>query len=313
MSHLPLRQVNVDPVFTMSERIQKALAQAGHGSRRQVEAWVREGRIIVNSKVATLGDHITEDDKVLLDGKVLRLKFKQELPRKVIIYHKPVGEICTRNDPEKRTTIYDNLPRLRGGRWVAVGRLDVNTSGLLLLTTDGELANKLMHPSSQMEREYAVRVLGEVDRDMLKRLREGVELDDGKASFDTIRDAGGQGANHWYHVIIKEGRKREVRRLWESQGVTVSRLIRVRFGDISLPRGLAAGKFTDLDEASLNKLLRSVGMPVVEKRHGRSESRTRMTAKSASKPDEKPKRKSRGKPKGKVPVARQKKKASKRK
>ncbi len=297
----------------MSERIQKALAQAGHGSRRQVEGWVQEGRITVNGKAATLGDRITEDDKVLLDGKQLRLKFKQELPLKVIIYHKPVGEICTRNDPEKRATIYDSLPRLRGGRWVAVGRLDVNTSGLLLLTTSGELANKLMHPSSGMEREYAVRVLGEVDRDMLKQLREGVELDDGKASFETIRDAGGQGANHWYHVIIKEGRKREVRRLWESQGVTVSRLTRVRFGDITLPRGLSAGKFTDLDEASLNKLLRSVGMPAIEKKHGRSESRTRTTPRSILKPDDKPKTRKRAKPKGHTPVARKKKPTSKRK
>ncbi len=298
----------------MSERIQKALAQAGHGSRRQVEGWVQEGRITVNGKVATLGEHITEDDRVMLDGKQLRLKFKQELPLKVIIYHKPVGEICTRIDPEKRPTIFNNLPKLRGGRWVAVGRLDVNTSGLLLLTTSGELANKLMHPSSGMEREYAVRVLGEVDRDMLKQLREGVVLDDGKASFDTIRDAGGQGANHWYHVIIKEGRKREVRRLWESQGVTVSRLIRVRFGDITLPRGLSAGKFTDLDDASLNKLLRSVDMPAIEKKHGRAASRTRANPRSTPKKlDDKPKTRPRAKPKGHTPVARRKKTASKRK
>jgi len=295
----------------MSERIQKALAQAGHGSRRQVEAWVQEGRITVNGKEATLGIHITEDDKVLLDGKQLRLKFKHELPLKVILYHKPEGEICTRNDPERRATIYDNLPKLRGGRWVAVGRLDINTSGMLLLTTSGELANKLMHPSSGMEREYAVRVLGEVDRDMIKQMREGVELEDGMAAFDTIRDAGGQGANHWYHVIIKEGRKREVRRLWESQGVTVSRLIRVRFGDIILPRGLSAGKFVDLDMASLNKLLRTVDMPAIEKRHGRSDARTKAPVKP--KLDEKPKSsKKRASPKkGYAPVARRKKPAKK--
>jgi len=297
----------------MSERIQKALAQAGHGSRRQVETWVQEGRINVNGKVATLGIHITEDDRVMLDGKQLRLKYKQELPLKVIIYHKPVGEICTRNDPERRATIYDNLPKLRGGRWVSVGRLDVNTSGLLLLTTSGELANKLMHPSTGIEREYAVRVLGEVDRDMIKQMREGVELDDGKASFDTIRDAGGQGANHWYHVILKEGRKREVRRLWESQGITVSRLIRVRFGDITLPRGLAAGKLTDLDEISLNKLLRSVDMPGVEKKHGRSEARTRTVPRTNAKLDDKPKTRQKTKPKGHTPVARKKKPTSKRK
>lgn len=294
----------------MSERIQKALAQAGHGSRRQVEAWVQEGRITVNGKVVTLGAHITEDDKVLLDGKQLRLKFKHELPLKVILYHKPEGEICTRNDPERRATIYDNLPKLRGGRWVAVGRLDINTSGMLLLTTSGELANKLMHPSSGMEREYAVRVLGEVDREMIKSMREGVELEDGMASFDTIRDAGGQGANHWYHVIIKEGRKREVRRLWESQGVTVSRLIRVRFGDIILPRGLSAGKFIDLDMASLNKLLRTVDMPAIEKKHGRSDARTKTVPRV--KPDERPKNKKRASPKkGYAPVARRKKPAKK--
>ncbi|MCF6323788.1 MAG: pseudouridine synthase [Gammaproteobacteria bacterium] len=290
----------------MSERIQKALAQAGHGSRRQVEAWVQEGRITVNGKVVTPGAHITEDDKVLLDGKQLRLKFKHELPLKVILYHKPEGEICTRNDPERRATIYDNLPKLRGGRWVAVGRLDINTSGMLLLTTSGELANKLMHPSSGMEREYAVRVLGEVDRVMIKQLREGVELDDGMASFDSIRDAGGQGANHWYHIIIKEGRKREVRRLWESQGVTVSRLIRVRFGDIILPRGLSAGKFVDLDMASLNKLLRTVDMPAIEKKQGRSDARTKTVPRV--KPDERPKSKKRASPKkGYAPVARRKK------
>ncbi len=294
----------------MSERIQKALAQAGHGSRRQVEAWVQEGRITVNGKIAMLGAHITEDDKVLLDGKQLRLKFKHELPLKVILYHKPEGEICTRNDPERRATIYDNLPKLRGGRWVAVGRLDINTSGMLLLTTSGELANKLMHPSSGMEREYAVRVLGEVDREMIKSMREGVELEDGMASFDTIRDAGGQGANHWYHVIITEGRKREVRRLWESQGVTVSRLIRVRFGDIILPRGLSAGKFVDLDMASLNKLLRTVDMPAIEKKHGRSDARTKVPLKPRL--DEKPKRKKRASAKkGYAPVARRKKPAKK--
>lgn len=294
----------------MSERIQKALARAGYGSRRQIEAWVQEGRILVNGRPAALGDHIGEDDRVMLDGKLLRVKFGRELPRKVILYHKPVGEICTRSDPEGRPTIYDTLPRLHGGRWIAVGRLDINTSGLILLTTDGELANKLMHPSSEMEREYAVRILGEVDREMLRRLRDGVVLDDGKASFDTIRDAGGQGANHWYHVIIKEGRKREVRRLWESQGITVSRLIRVRFGNVTLPRRLPAGKFEDLDDKSVNALLKSVGMKSEEKKPtGRAGARTT----SKVKPDEKPKTKRRSKPKGYAPVARRKKSSSKRK
>jgi len=187
------------------------------------------------------------------------------------MYHKPVGEVCSRKDPEGRPSVFDRLPVLRQGRWILVGRLDLNTSGLLLLTNEGDLAHRLMHPSSEIEREYAVRILGEVDEAMLKRLQDGVELEDGRAAFDSVRDAGGTGANHWYHVILREGRRREVRRIWESQGVRVSRLIRLRYGNVCLPRGLADGRFRDLDESELSELMASVGMSptVVEKRQRR--------------------------------------------
>jgi 23S rRNA pseudouridine2605 synthase len=243
-----------------SEKLQKVLARAGFGSRREMEEWISAGRVSVNGKVATLGDRAGEHDVVRVDGRVLDRVQREGGRRRVLLYNKPVGEVCTRSDPEGRPTIFDRLPRLRNGRWVAVGRLDLNTTGLILLTNDGELANRLMHPSSEMEREYAVRVLGEVERDTLDRLREGVELEDGPARFDMIRDTGGEGANHWYHVIIREGRNREVRRLWESQGVTVSRLTRVRYGTIAMPRGLRIGRWEELERADIDRLLTSVGM-----------------------------------------------------
>lgn len=245
------------------EKLQKVLARAGFGSRREIEGWIKEGRIKINNRVATLGDRISEKDNIQVDGqRVHHNKLKQKRSR-VLIYHKPVGEVCTRSDPEGRETIFANLPPLSAGRWVSVGRLDLNTSGLLLITTDGELANKLMHPSQQIEREYAVRIRGEVDLDMLKRLQKGVELEDGPAHFDNIIDVGGDGSNHWYHAILHEGRNREVRRLWESQGVQVSRLMRVRFGDISLPRGQKPGRWEDLPQDAVEQLRRSVGLEPV--------------------------------------------------
>lgn len=242
------------------EKLQKVLARAGYGSRREIEGWISEGRIKVNGQQATLGDRVTETDRIQLDGKPIHQNKLKAKRTRVLIYHKPVGEVCTRSDPEGRETIFKRLPRLATGRWIAVGRLDLNTSGLLLITTNGELANKLMHPSQEIEREYAVRVHGEVDADMLKRLQQGVELEDGPAHFDQIIDAGGEGKNHWYHVILKEGRNREVRRLWESQGVQVSRLVRVRFGGISLPRGQKPGRWEDLPEEAVDQLQRSVGL-----------------------------------------------------
>ncbi len=224
----------------MAERLQKFLARMGLGSRRQIEDWIRQGRITVNGVVAQLGNQVNGAEKIQIDGRPIQVRpFGQR--RRVLAYYKPVGEVTSRHDPEGRPTIFEHLPLLRDSRWVAVGRLDLNTQGLLLLTNDGELANRLMHPSSQIEREYAVRVLGEVPLEMLKRLREGVALEDGVARFDEIREAGGEGANHWYHVILREGRHREVRRLWESQGVTVSRLTRVGAnGGIAASCGLCA-------------------------------------------------------------------------
>lgn len=242
----------------MAERLQKFLARMGLGSRRQIEDWIRQGRITVNGAVAQLGVQVNGAEKIQIDGRPIQVRpFGQR--RRVLAYYKPVGEMSSRHDPEGRPTIFERLPPLRDGRWIAVGRLDLNTQGLLLLTNDGELANRLMHPSSQIEREYAVRVLGEVSPEMLKRLREGVALEDGVARFDEIREAGGEGANHWYHAILREGRNREVRRLWESQGVTISRLTRVRYGPVTLRRGLHPGHWDELDEAQMAELLQAVG------------------------------------------------------
>ncbi len=245
----------------MSERLHKLLASAGFGSRREIERWIEEGRVTVNGVIAKLGDSASAEDDISIDGRRLPTRQITAAPRRVIAYYKPEGEITTRNDPEGRPTIFENLPRLTQGRWIAVGRLDINTSGLLLLTTDGELANRLMHPSHAVQREYAARVLGEVDAEVLKTLLRGVELEDGPARFESITDAGGPGANHWYHVTLSEGRNREVRRLWETQGVKVSRLIRVRYGPLTLPRRLRPGRWQDLTAEELAQLLELVGLP----------------------------------------------------
>lgn len=240
------------------EKLHKVLARAGLGSRRAIEDWIRAGRIKVNGEPAEVGLRVSENDVVHVDGRRIRLP---QSPRdvRVLIYHKPAGEVSTRSDPEGRPTVFQRLPRLRGERWVAVGRLDVNTSGLLLFTNDGELANRLMHPSAEVEREYAVRVRGEVGAEALARLQTGVELEDGTARFDRVVPAGGEGANQWFHVVLKEGRRHEVRRLWVSQGVDVSRLIRVRYGNVSLPRSLRAGRYEDLKQADVDALCQLVG------------------------------------------------------
>lgn len=250
------------------EKLQKVLARAGFGSRREMEGWIEAGRVKVNKVVATLGDRVGETDRIQVDGKPVSQAILKERRSRVLLYHKPVGEICTRHDPDGRETIFKNLPKLSSGRWITIGRLDLNTSGLLLITTDGDLANRLMHPSHEIDREYAVRVLGDVDSDMLNRLQSGVELDDGTAHFDEIKVVGGDGANRWYHVILREGRNREVRRLWESQGVRVSRLMRVRFGLVSLPRGQKPGRWEDLPDDMVNELRRSVGLDAKKARSG---------------------------------------------
>ena len=249
-----------------SERLQKVLASSGVGSRRQVETWIAEGRVTVNDQPAVLGMRVGPDDVVSVDGRRITLIFSGSAERRVIMYNKPEGQVCTRQDPDGRPTVFDHLPRLRGQRWINVGRLDINTTGLILFTNSGELANKLMHPSNLIDREYAVRVFGEVDEAMIQRLREGVMLEDGMARFSDISEAGGSGINRWFHVTLMEGRNREVRRLWESQGVRVSRLKRVRYGPIMLPSRLTVGRWEELTESDVEALCRAVGLSVGGKR-----------------------------------------------
>lgn len=229
------------------------LAAAGLGSRREMEQWIAAGRISVNGEPAGVGTRIGAGDRVQVDGRPVRLH-RGDAAR-VLLYHKPAGEIVSRDDPEGRPEVFDKLPRLRGAKWIAVGRLDFNTSGLLIFTTSGELANRLMHPRHGTEREYAVRLLGELTEEQMQALRTGVALDDGPAHLDSIDDAGGQGSNHWYNVVLSEGRNREVRRLFEALHLTVSRLMRVRFGPIALPSHLKRGQMRELDEAELARVL----------------------------------------------------------
>ncbi len=240
------------------EKLQKVLAAQGLGSRREMERWIEAGRVKVNGRRATIGDRVSHQDKIVVDGKALDRVRAAGRRRRVLAYSKPEGEVSTRSDPEGRPTVFDRLPPLHNERWVMVGRLDINTSGLLLFTNDGDLANKLMHPSSETEREYACRILGNVDDAMLQRLQQGVLLDDGMARFGSIRVQGGSGANRWYTVTIREGRNREVRRLWESQDVTVSRLKRIRYGNVAIPSLLRPGDWLDLSKADIDVLCRSV-------------------------------------------------------
>lgn len=243
----------------MQERLQKALANKGLGSRRQIEAWIAAGEITVNGRIARLGDRVDEADRIRVRGRPVRLGASR--PVRVLAYNKPEGEVTTRSDPQGRPTVFERLPPLSQGRWIAVGRLDIATSGLLLFTDQGALAHALMHPSAGIEREYAVRVLGVVSEQALRRLAQGVELEDGVARFESLRDAGGAGANHWYHVVLKEGRNREVRRLWASQGLGVSRLIRLRYGPVELGRGVRRGHWRELTQGELAGLHTAAGLP----------------------------------------------------
>ncbi len=244
------------------ERIQKILARGGVGSRREIERWITEGRLKVNGLTVALGTHLKAGDYLQINDRVVHWEKFAVQPTRVLLYHKPAGEVVTRHDPEGRPIVFTQLPKLTGSKWIAVGRLDLNTSGLLLVTNNGELANRLMHPSTQVEREYAVRVLGEIPDAVIDSLKQGVELEDGIARFDDIRFYGGEGANKWYYVTVKEGRNRLVRRLWESQGIVVSRLIRVRYGPVVLPERLKTHSFYELDAKELDLLFEFAGLPV---------------------------------------------------
>jgi 23S rRNA pseudouridine2605 synthase len=245
----------------VTERLQKWLASAGVGSRRQIESWITAGRITVNGKPAVLGQKVSGTERISIDGRPVRGVSRRQRSRpRVLVYHKPVGEVCTRTDPQGRPTVFDALPDVSGGRWVVVGRLDMDTSGLLLFTTDGALAHALMHPSSEMRREYAVRVRGSVGQAELNRLREGVELDDGPGRFEEIRAEGGDGSNRWFRVVVSEGRNRIIRRLWEAVGCQVSRLIRVQFGPVTLPRHLPRGRHREMNARELGEIYAASGL-----------------------------------------------------
>lgn len=244
------------------QKLQKVLANLGLGSRRKMERWIEEGRVTVDGSVATLGDRVHAGQALRLDGKPLEVDAAEQV--RVLLYHKPVREVCSRDDPEGRKTVFERLPKLKSGRWISVGRLDFNTSGVLLFTTDGALANALMHPSSAIEREYLVRVMGRVDEPMLERLKDGVELDDGPARFSDIQEGGGDGINRFFYVVLMEGRNREVRRLWESQGTTVSRLKRVRYGEVFLPSKLKKGEWLELPQRDVDVIYQMAGLPTKE-------------------------------------------------
>ncbi len=247
----------ITPVFADPPKLQKALADAGYGSRRELEEWIAAGRVNVNGAPAHIGQRVGPDDRIRVNGKLVQLKFSQRLPR-VLMYHKPEGEIVSRDDPDGRPSVFAKLPRLKSGRWISIGRLDFNSCGLLLFTNDGALANRMMHPRYEIEREYAVRTLGEATTEMLERLQSGVELEDGRAHFNRILHAGGEGVNRWYHVTLSEGRNREVRRMFEAVGLTVSRLMRVRYGPVHLSPRVKRGQCKDLaaeDVQALIKLL----------------------------------------------------------
>lgn len=250
------RPLKADPeADARSEKLHKMLAGAGLGSRRDMEALIEAGAVTVNGQPAKVGDRVRPGDQVKVRGRAVKLVWEETLP-KVMIYHKEDGEIVSRDDPEGRPSVFDKLPRLKGQRWISIGRLDFNTEGLLVFTTSGELANRLSHPRYEVEREYAVRILGELSQEQMDQLTGGIELDDGVAQVDSLYSLGGEGANHWYQLVIREGRNREVRRLFEALGLTVSRLIRVRFGPVAMPPKVKRGMFLDLTDAQVRELLK---------------------------------------------------------
>jgi 23S rRNA pseudouridine2605 synthase len=242
-----------------THKLQKMLAQAGLGSRRDMEEMIAAGRVTINGVVAEIGARVGPDDVVRVDKRPIKLQYDAQKLR-VLLYHKPEGEIVSRDDPEKRASVFDKLPPIKGAKWTAIGRLDFNTSGLLIFTTSGDMANRMMHPSFEVEREYAVRIMGTLTDEQIIALKQGIELEDGVARFDSLVDQGGEGSNHWYYVVLREGRNREVRRMFEALGLTVSRLIRVRFGIVSLPSRLKRGHWLELEAEDVAKMLTWAGM-----------------------------------------------------
>lgn len=273
-----------------TEKLQKVLARAGLGSRRELETWIEAGRVSVNGNIATLGDRVGPEDLLRVDGRTIKVKAEEDIEQRVIMYHKPPGEVCSRNDPEGRATVFDNLPKLNGLRWVQVGRLDISTTGLLLFTTDGELAHRLMHPSNGFVREYAVRVRGELTDDKRQAMLAGVLLEDGVSKFETISDAGGaeEGANHWYKVTLVGGKYREVRRLFQSQDLDVARLMRIRFGDLRLPPQLRQGRWMELEPEQIQGLIDKVELK--GKKYTGLYGRARLRHQRGSKPPRKARR-----------------------
>ena len=247
-----------------SQKLQKVLAAAGMGSRREMEDWISQGRVTVNGEVAVLGARVGAQDRILVDRRPVRWPFDEAALPRVLIYHKPEGEIVTRDDPKARKTVFESLPHVKNGKWIAIGRLDYNTEGLLIFTTDGALANRLMHPGFAVEREYAVRIMGELTREHMVALTTGVTLDDGEARFERIMEEGGDNANRWYRVVLREGRNREVRRMFAAVGMMVSRLIRVRFGMVNLPARVKRGQMLELELSQVAALLKWAGLPAPE-------------------------------------------------
>ena len=250
----PKKFVNNSNNLNSGIRIQKALSKIGVGSRREIERAIVEKRISVNNKKAELGQSVSDSDRIVFDGKLIKLNSKKNIDR-ILIYNKPAGEIVSENDPKGRASVFDNLPVIKNSKWISIGRLDFNTSGLLIFTTDGNFANRLMHPRYEIEREYSVRVLGKLNNEQIAELKSGVKLEDGIAKFQKIIFKGGEKFNHSYHVILKEGRNREVRRLFEFFDITVSRLTRIRFGDIVLPPNLKKGSYIELDQKEVSSIL----------------------------------------------------------
>ncbi len=257
----PKHKRSTDEIFSEPQRLHKVLASCGFGSRRAMEEMIIAGRITVNRLPAEVGQKVGPGDEVRINGEPVKIRFTEPRPR-VLVYHKPAGELVTRDDPEDRATVFEGLPPITDGKWIAVGRLDYNTEGLLLFTNSGELANRLMHPRYEVEREYAVRVMGRLSDEQMHALLHGVELDDGPAKCDKVEDGGGEeeGANHWYRVVLKEGRNREVRRLFEALGLTVSRLIRTRYGSVAMPAAVKRSQTLELESADINALITSVGL-----------------------------------------------------